>query len=238
MYYLYTITDTLNSKVYVGQTVRPQKRWSQHKTYAKRNKPVQYIHRAMAKYGVDNFVFEIIVTCKSVDDANELETALIKQYDSRNKERGYNIAPGGETPWNLGLPKELNPLTGIPRTDEVKKKISENSVGKIMPPWTDERKKYMSDLFIGKPLTKEWVEKIAISNRGKIRSPETKMRLSLSHTGKTGENASNVKINWGIVREIRRESAEGILSRHQLALKYNVSKTTIGDVINHKVWKE
>lgn len=96
MHYMYRITNQLNGKVYVGQTNKPDYRWYQHRSYAaKNNKHKQYIHRAMAKYGIENFVFEVIVTCLTQEDADETENLLIKQYDSRNKERGYNLMTGG-----------------------------------------------------------------------------------------------------------------------------------------------
>lgn len=95
-HYLYKITDTLNNKVYIGQTADNKKRWSQHKAYAKHpEKTGQYIHRAMAKYGVENFIFEIIAACKTQEDTDEIESVLIEQYDSRNKEHGYNLMIGG-----------------------------------------------------------------------------------------------------------------------------------------------
>ena len=31
MGYIYTITNKINNKKYVGQTINPQKRWSRHK---------------------------------------------------------------------------------------------------------------------------------------------------------------------------------------------------------------
>jgi hypothetical protein len=49
----------------------------------------------MSKYGVDNFVFEPIATCKTQEDTDEVESLLIIQYDSRNKNKGYNSRIGG-----------------------------------------------------------------------------------------------------------------------------------------------
>lgn len=95
MHYLYRITDTINHKVYIGQAVNPRRRWSDHKWNARQEKPIQYIHRAMAKYGIENFTFEVIATCRDLDSANVVEDLLIIQYDSRNKERGYNLNAGG-----------------------------------------------------------------------------------------------------------------------------------------------
>lgn len=237
IYYLYSITNLINNRVYIGQTVRPKERWTQHKTYVKKNKLIQYIHRAMSKYGIENFIYEVIAMCRTLEDTNYTEVELIKQYNSRNKEFGYNLAPGGETAWNLGLPKELNPLTGIPRSEETRKKISEGSIEKIMPPCSEERKKKMSDKYIGRALSKEWKDKIGEGNNGKICSEETKKKLSISHIGKTGESASNCKINWDIVDKIRQEYTAGNCSQRKLAAKYNLSQTHVKDIVNNKIWK-
>lgn len=254
MHYLYKITNQLSQKIYIGQSNKETERWRQHKYFARQEKPAQYIHRAMAKYGFENFVYEIIAMCVSPEDANETEKELIKQYDSRNPKKGYNVAPGGETPWNLGLPKELNPLTGIPRSEEIKKKISESSIGKLMPPCSDERKEYMSNLYLGRTLPAEWVNKIADSNRGQTRSDESKLKMSIAHMGQvlsdetklkmskahigkhTGENNPKSKLTWEIVNLIRAEFSSTKISQSKIAKKYNVSQGNISDIINNKIW--
>jgi group I intron endonuclease len=238
MHYLYCITDTLNNKVYIGQSNKETERWRQHKYFSRQEKPIQYVHRAMAKYGVENFVYEVIATCKTPEDANETETQLIIQYDSRNSEKGYNIAPGGETPWNLGLPKDQNPLTGIPRSLEVRAKISSGNMGKIMPPASEHRKKFMSELYSGRILPREQVEKMAASHRGQKRSDEARRNISLAHIGvQAGENHPKAKLNWEKVRDIRRLYLEGTRPK-ELSQKYDVSLTNIYDILNHKIWKE
>jgi group I intron endonuclease len=96
MHYLYRITNQLNGKVYIGQTVDAGKRWVAHKSFARNDdKPRQYIHHAIAKYGSSNFVFEVIATCRTQEDTDAIEDQLIQQYDSRNKEKGYNLKTGG-----------------------------------------------------------------------------------------------------------------------------------------------
>lgn len=185
IYYLYLIVDLLNSKVYVGQTVSPKKRWSQHRAYAKREKPIQYIHRAMAKYGADNFEFDIIAACKTVEDADEIETQLISQYDSRNKEKGYNIAPGGDTPWNAGLPAEQQPMYGKHHTEESKKKISKSNTGVQHPKHTDEWKKQISEILTGHPTSDEVKRKISLTQKGKPRwTKEQKQKMSVQRKGR------------------------------------------------------
>jgi group I intron endonuclease len=98
MHYIYKITNILNNKLYIGQTVKSKKRWSQHKAYAKNPEQTkQYIHRAMNKHGIENFTFEIIDCAVDQSQADCIEYCLITEYDSRNKEKGYNLWPGGNS---------------------------------------------------------------------------------------------------------------------------------------------
>lgn len=161
MFYLYTITNLIANKVYVGQTINPQKRWSQHKAYAKRNKPIQYIHRAMFKYGIENFVFEVIATCCSQENADATEQTLISQFNSRNNERGYNLSPGGDIAWNRGLPKEQQPMYGKHHSKSSKEQIAISNTGIRKPKHTEEWKEFMSSAMTGREIT--WKQKISES---------------------------------------------------------------------------
>src|ERR1017187_925056 len=116
MYYLYKIINMLNNKVYIGQSNKEKERWRQHKYYARQEKPIQYIHRAMAKYGIENFAYEVIAACVTQVDTDEIETQLIKQYDSRNKSYGYNIAPGGNASWNRLKPEMIEQIITLSQT--------------------------------------------------------------------------------------------------------------------------
>jgi group I intron endonuclease len=94
MHYLYKITNTINQKNYIGQSINVEKRWRGHK-YQAINNPKQLISKAIKKYGADNFEFEVIATCKSYDDANYLKEELIKQYNSLARNGfGYNLSFG------------------------------------------------------------------------------------------------------------------------------------------------
>ena len=98
MHYLYRITCIVNNKVYIGQTKDKARRWKQHQYFAKHaeHPAAQYIHRAMAKHGVENFTFEIIDCALNHWQANCLEINYIKQYDSlATNGKGYNVEKGG-----------------------------------------------------------------------------------------------------------------------------------------------
>ncbi len=56
LYYLYIITNKINNKIYIGQTVNTSKRWSWHKTSSKDEIPELAIGRAIKKYGINNTI--------------------------------------------------------------------------------------------------------------------------------------------------------------------------------------
>lgn len=117
LHYIYIITNILNNKVYIGQTLYPKKRWITHKT-CKSSK--LYIDRAIKKYGVNKFSFEILVNCQSQENANNMEIFFISKFDSCNKSYGYNIKYGGKV------------SSGWHHTKETKYKISKSETGKIV----------------------------------------------------------------------------------------------------------
>jgi group I intron endonuclease len=163
MHYLYTITNTLNNKVYIGQTVDNKKRWMQHKAYAKHpEKTGQYIHRAMAKYGIENFTFEIIAACQTQEDANETESVLINQYDSRNKECGYNLMIGGSYGGH---------------SDETKQKQREATLEQIATKGHPAQDHEVSQE------TRDLLRKIRLENPIEY-TPELRQKMSSAHLGK------------------------------------------------------
>lgn len=94
MGYIYKIENTVNNKVYIGQTVRnPIIRKEEHfnNLYngTHHNSHLQY---SFNKHG-DVFKFEIIEECPD-EKLNEREIALIEEYNSYYK--GYNETKGGE----------------------------------------------------------------------------------------------------------------------------------------------
>ena len=51
----------------------------------------------MRKYGIDKFTIEEIDRVNSFKELGELERKYIKQYNSQNPDKGYNITAGGES---------------------------------------------------------------------------------------------------------------------------------------------
>lgn len=89
--YIYQITNLINNKIYIGQTNNIAKRWSNHKCC---NSPNMVIAKAIKKYGVENFKFEILYRNIPIEQIDELEQKVIAKKNCRVP-NGYNVALGG-----------------------------------------------------------------------------------------------------------------------------------------------
>ena len=92
---IYIITNDVNNKVYIGQTVQTlKKRFTGHCCYSKSDRSKSmYVKRAIHKYGKDKFHIDLLEEC-SIDILNEREKYWIEYYDSYNN--GYNLTLGGQ----------------------------------------------------------------------------------------------------------------------------------------------
>ena len=92
---IYLITNDINSKVYVGQTIQTlNKRFNGHCCYSKSDRSINmYIKRAIHKYGRDKFHIQLIEECP-VNILDEREKYWINFYNSYNT--GYNLTLGGQ----------------------------------------------------------------------------------------------------------------------------------------------
>lgn len=95
--YIYKITNSINGKVYIGQTIQSVKdRWYRHCSNAKclsKQEKDMHIKRAILKYGKENFSVEILEECEE-KLLNARERYYICYYNSY--ENGYNSTPGGQ----------------------------------------------------------------------------------------------------------------------------------------------
>lgn len=226
---LYRITNKINGKVYIGQAQDYKHRWSDHRLAVRGNKPTQIIHHAMIKYGIDNFDFEVIASCKTQDDANYTETELVEQYGSFVRNGGYNATLGG---------------MNAPKTEEWKQKLRDHWAN---PEYKAKVGAAISQTHMGMGHTEATRQKLSIvrsgagnSNFGKPRGEETKQKIAntlkgVSHTKERRKNQSLAKIKTTPEQEqeIKSKFATGI-NVAQLARQYAVSKTLIRRVVGLK----
>ena len=92
MNYIYKITNKINGKAYIGQTITTIKdRMYKHYSHAK--VATTGIDYAIQKYGKENFIVEQIYEASEDEDLDKLEVYYIALYDTFNN--GYNLTPGG-----------------------------------------------------------------------------------------------------------------------------------------------
>ena len=94
---IYKMTNKINGKVYIGQSIDINKRIKEHFWKATNEKDVSYnsaIHQAIRKYGAENFDWEILEECNA-DVIDEKEVQYIQKFNSLVP-NGYNILTGGQ----------------------------------------------------------------------------------------------------------------------------------------------
>lgn len=88
---IYKITNLVNNKVYIGQTVRTLKeRMMEHNRHR-----TTMIDKALKKYGKENFNIELLDSANTLEELNEKEIYYINYYNSK-KPNGYNLCNGGD----------------------------------------------------------------------------------------------------------------------------------------------
>lgn len=179
---IYLHNNNINGKCYVGQTCNLKTRWSGEGTQYRKSKKFS---NAIKKYGWQNFSHFILCVCKD-EESDYWERKFIKDFDCIKN--GYNLNTGGnknkhlseETKHKLSLKRKGVPISEEHRqhilnsckpgyfkhTEETKRRISMSKIG---------HKGY----YLGKHLSKEHKLHISQGNKGKPKSKETCLKISL-----------------------------------------------------------
>lgn len=119
-----------NEKKYVGVTTwKPELRWGTNGCNYKN----PYMINAIKKYGWENIKHEIVAEDLTVEEASDMEKALIQKYNSANLEYGYNISLGGvdSKVCSNGTKEKLRKVNiGKVMSEESKRKISKFQTGR------------------------------------------------------------------------------------------------------------
>jgi group I intron endonuclease len=190
---IYLITNTVTGKMYVGQSKRISKRFWRHKDAVKTQNPREafYLHRAMAKHGVENFKFEVLLYAKDSDYLNLMERNCISTYNTLSP-NGYNLDTGG------GVEKKLS--------EETKQKLSIALKGRPCPtkgrPHSEETKAKMSAALKGRKKTEEHIKNASAARTGFKHSEETKMKMRAVDRSylSSPEQKARLKAAWAAKR--------------------------------------
>ena len=132
MGYIYLITNKIDNKQYIGQTIENDvyDRWKGH---LKSSSNCIYLKRAFQKYKSENFKFEIICICFD-SDCNIYEEDYIKKFNTLVP-NGYNLKQGGNS--------------GGKQHPETKKKISDK-LKEYYKNYTEDEKEKYREKYLGK----------------------------------------------------------------------------------------
>ena len=131
---IYLITRKDTSQKYVGQSVNIARRWRHHiRGYDLEHSRVE---RAIRKYGVDKFDFQIITELPNdINTLNIHEKYWIKFYNTYEDKNHYNLTPGGDfNPMRVPeivkrMSGENHSFFGQHHTLETRRKISKSRMG-------------------------------------------------------------------------------------------------------------
>ena len=128
--YIYKITNKINGKIYIGQTINdPKIRFSRHIYDAVSNKSDTPLHRAIRRYGKENFEMTIVDTATNIEELNKKEEELISYSKSLVFQKGYNVEKGGlnKTKTEESLRKVSESLKEAYRTGKKERKRTDTT---------------------------------------------------------------------------------------------------------------
>ena len=198
--YIYKATNTVNGKVYIGQTTRKkwEKRWKEHIKEAKdKSYSSTHLQNSIRKYGEKAFSIKKIDTANNQNELDGKEKDWIKKYNSMNPKKGYNMRDGGEGGKLRPEVKEKikKSMEEKWKNPEHQRKVS-NGVSKAMK---KKRKHPEHRENISKGMKKKWKDKKYQKDQRKVReSPEFKEKHSTSMENKWKDPEYRENVSKGV----------------------------------------
>ncbi len=188
---IYRIRNKVNGKCYVGQTVmlNPKRRLQAH---ARSTAP---IGRAIRKYGLENFEFQVIDWALTKEWLDKKEIAAILYSNSRTTSNGYNLTDGGEGtvgcfPSSVTRDKMSRTRKGVPKSLEMRARLSESLKGRI---FTAEWLANLSRALKGKKPSLSTRRTLSTAGKGRVHSKETKLKISLGNLNRAPDSLETRK---------------------------------------------
>lgn len=222
---IYLITNTLTGKQYVGQSNNIRRRFTRHRHAAvtKHKRNAFYLHNSIAKYGVDNFKFEVLLYANDREYLNLMEQRCIAAYATMSP-TGYNLDSGG------GVSRVVSDATrqkmsgrkawnkGVPATEDQKRRQSAAMMGKPSPqkgkPRTEEEKRKQSEKMKGRtawnkgvPMSEEQRVKMLGLDKSYTKTPEYRAMMSaaLKKRGITPEHRAKINAAFAAKRAAKEQ---------------------------------
>jgi|ERR1700728_1460568 len=209
---IYLITNLVNGKMYVGQTIKTASaRFVQH-IWTANNKDGHLIHNAIRKYGSENFKISIIDAAFTAEELDYKETWYIQSLNCLDRKIGYN----------LKLP--------IPHTEGYRKKLSESHLGDKNHSYREDiDTQQLVDLYETGLSIAEVARKLGLINAtvaDRLKKVGVEIRtISFSDYALKGPDSPN--FNHEVPTHSLIQEYNSGMSTVQLAEKYQMNKTTI-----------
>jgi len=147
---IYKVTNLVNNKIYIGQTKNLKERQRTHLKSANGTRSNMIFHKAIRKYGIDNFKWEILYKGEELID--EIEVYFIHYFNSHcSNGYGYNCSYGKSN-------------KGFKHSEEYKLNLSIRMEG--------------NTINLGRKRSPEEIERLRLYNLGSKRTEEVKARMN------------------------------------------------------------
>lgn len=231
---VYSITNKVNGKVYIGSAVDFKKRWGAHKRCLKKGvHPNSYLQKAWNKHGSVSFIFAVLEYELDPKKLLEIEQRWMDLYQAHNRHLGYNITPEAGSTAQMWADPERRRI----QSEKAKKRwedpeYRERVMGKQKAYWTIERRLSQSQAVRGQFLKNaELQAKFKESTRQLQEDPEfrgkvaEKKKATWNEPGKKEARSALVKALWQDpeyrerMLESRRLAAEKLKAENPEALE-------------------
>lgn len=213
---IYIITNLINGKQYIGQSIDIKRRFTDHRTIS--HETNRHLKNALTKYGTQHFQYDVLEECPP-DKLDERERFWIKTIRP-----AYNVTDGGQgrgkklSPETIEMLRESGRRSWDEKTDEERNAVIKNNLKgpKVGHAVTDETRAAIREKNTGKKQKQETIEK-------RKATIAEKKRLGYVQTN-SGHKKKVVCIETGEIFESVNAAAE----------KINVHPSNISSVLNGK----
>ena len=174
---IYKITNTINNKVYIGQSDNLINRKQVHFYLLERGRHHnEHLQKSYNKYGIDNFIFEVI---EETEDLDTRELFWINEHGGVNSKLNYNLKDPQSKEWSDYVKVKQSKIMSGENNPNFGNKWSEDKKEKL----SKERKGLTLEERIGEEKARQAKERMSKSQKGRKHPEEVKEKIRQANVG-------------------------------------------------------